>query len=359
MVPGGAEHVTLELSQLLPDADVIVAAASPQCASLAAPIAPRLKALHRRIPANPVVRTIWALRTFEKLASSIRRYDWVIFSGSFAPAAAVKRRDQPNFLYCHTIPRFAYDLFPYYRNQLGRISRPAFDSLTKYVRRHYEEALNCMTRIAANSINTRQRIQRFLALDAEVIYPPCAIADFCWKAASDFYLSTARLEPYKRVDVIIDAFREMPEKKLVVASGGTLYEQLRRRAQGAANIEFSGWLSRAEMADLLANCIASIYIPVDEDFGLSPVESMAAGKPVIAVAEGGIKETIVDEITGILLGPDPTPTALVDAVQRMTPARALSMREACVFQARRFDKERFREQILEFIGMPPGRGSLA
>jgi glycosyltransferase involved in cell wall biosynthesis len=289
------------------------------------------------------------MRAFERFAPSLADYDWVLFSGSFAPMAATQRRGKRNLLYCHTIPRFAYDLRSYYRERLGTVRRPLFDWLVKRVRIRYERAISDMSRIAANSSNTQQRLQAFLRADAGIIYPPCDTAEFGWQGVSDYFLSTARLEPYKRVDIVVDAFLRMPGKKLVVASGGTNEDALRRRAAGAKNIVFTGWLSRAGMAELLARSIASIYIPKDEDFGLSPVESMAAGKPVIGVAEGGLRETILDGETGCLLAPDPTVDAVVNAVTAMTPEKALAMRQACEAQALRFGSGRFREEILAFV----------
>ena len=349
MVPGGAEHVTVEVSRLFPDADVIVAGTSTECLDLTAPIRNRLINLHRHIPGHPLARALWAIRAFERLAPSIADYDWVLFSGSFAPMAAVNRQDKENLLYCHTIPRFAYDLRSYYREKLGTVQRPVFDWLVNRVRIRYERAICHMRRIAANSSNTQQRIQDFLHAGAEIIYPPCDTAEFTWRGVSDYFLSTARLEPYKRVDVVIDAFLRMPDKKLVVASGGSHEDFLRRQAGGAENIVFTGWLSRAGMAELLAKCIASVYVPKDEDFGLSPVESMAAGKPVIGVAEGGLRETVVDGETGFLLAPDPTVEAVVNAVTAMTPERAVAMRQACEARAVRFGRERFRDEILAFV----------
>ena len=350
LVPGGAEHVTVEIAHLFPDADVIVGATSSDCRELTAPIQDRLVTLHRHIPGHPLARALWAMRAFKRFAPSLADYDWVLFSGSFAPMAATQRRNKRNLLYCHTIPRFAYDLRSYYRERLGTVRRPLFDWFVKRVRMRYQKAISQMSRIAANSSNTQQRLKRFLHADADIIYPPCNTAEFTWQGVSDYFLSTARLEPYKRVDVVIDAFLRMPDKKLVVASGGSNEASLRRQAGGAENIVFTGWLSRAGMAELLAKCIASIYIPKDEDFGLSPVESMAAGKPVIGVAEGGLRETVVDGETGCLLAPDPTVEAVIDALTTMTPEKAFAMRHACEARALLFGSERFRDEIRALVG---------
>ena len=97
----------------------------------------------------------------------------------------------------------------------------------------------------------------------------------------------------------------------------------------------------------LGRCVATIYIPRDEDFGMAPIESMAAGKPVIAVAEGGLLETVVDGETGILIKADPSPDDVMQAVQKMPPERSKDMREACERRAKQFDKDVFINKIRE------------
>ncbi len=148
--------------------------------------------------------------------------------------------------------------------------------------------------IVANSENVQRRIKRYLGHDSIVVYPPIDTESFVWGEPQGYYLSTARLTPLKRVATIVEAFVRMPDRQLVVASGGEDEAALRRVApRGHSNIRFTGWTDEAQLRSLISGAIATIYIPVDEDFGMSPVESMAAGKPVIGVAEGGLLETIV------------------------------------------------------------------
>ena len=152
-----------------------------------------------------------------------------------------------------------------------------------------------------------------------------------------FYLSTARVDVLKRVDVVVRAFCDLPDKRLVVVSGGSELARVRELAAGRANIEIRGWTEEAELRRLVGSAIATIYIPRDEDFGISPVESMAAGKPVIGVREGGLTETVVHGETGILLPPDPQPADLARAVTELGPGEALGMRAACQRRAGVFD----------------------
>ncbi|MFA4819920.1 MAG: glycosyltransferase [Candidatus Aenigmatarchaeota archaeon] len=110
--------------------------------------------------------------------------------------------------------------------------------------------------------------------------------------SGDFYLSAARLDPLKRIDMIIRAFKKMPGKKLVVAGAGPQEKQLRKLAYGCRNIEFLGSVSDARMLDLYSTCKATIAANVDEDLGLIAIESHASGKPIAAIKEGGFLETV-------------------------------------------------------------------
>ena len=157
------------------------------------------------------------------------------------------------------------------------------------------------------------------------------------------------MDRLKRVETIVEAFTALPDKRLVVVSGGSELERVRVLAAPHANIEVRGWVSPEELRDLTGRCLATIYIPRDEDFGISPVESMAAGKPVIGVAEGGLLETVKDGQTGILIQANPRPAHVVDAVNAMTAERALTMREACEKRAAGYDEAAFREKMLGLI----------
>jgi len=137
----------------------------------------------------------------------------------------------------------------------------------------------------------------------------------------------------------------MPEKKLVVASGGSDLENLKNLAKDYHNIKFTGWCDNQQLQELIGRCIATIYIPPDEDFGMSPLESMAAGKPVIGVAEGGLLETIVHQETGLLISADLNKKTLIDAVNEISRDKALSMRNACEARAQLFRTEVFIEKM--------------
>lgn len=273
---------------------------------------------------------------------------YTIFSGSLAPMAHARVTGK-KILYCHTPPRILYDQREYYLQGQSPAKRPAYRAFLWAFERAYAKAARSMDLIVSNSQNVAHRLGRYLQLDSEVVPPPVRTADFTWTAQEDFYLSTARVDRLKRVETIVEAFTAMPDKRLVVVSGGSELDRVKAQSAPCPNIEVRGWVSPEDLRDLTGRCLATVYIPRDEDFGISPVESMAAGKPVIGVAEGGLLETVKDGETGILVQANPKPEHVAEAVRAMTPERALSMRPACEKRAARYDESAFREKMLALL----------
>ena len=305
----------------------------------------RLGAVRKLGPAAPIGLAVG----FARQQHAATRSDIRIFSGAFAPFAAPTDDGGVNILYCHTPPRFLYDQRDFYKRRSGIARKLGMAALGPWFRRGYKEAVGRMDLIVANSVNIQKRISTFLGRDSTVVYPPVDTAAFRWRGQEGYYLSTARMSPLKRIDVIIDAFRRMPEKRLIVTSGGDQELALRARAAGAPNITFTGWTSDEQLRELISRAIATIYVPIEEDFGMSPVESMAAGKPVIGVTEGGLLETIIHDQTGILLSSPLDSESLEGAVRTLTPERALAMRPACEAQAQRFNTSHFLDGMRRVI----------
>jgi glycosyltransferase involved in cell wall biosynthesis len=293
-------------------------------------------------------QTLKTLFVFTHRTKFLAEYDWVIFSGSNAPVAVHNHPNGKNILYCHTIPRFVYDLKDYYLSQATWWQKPLLIFLISYLKPRYERAVEKMDVIIANSENVKRRIKKYLNRDAVVIYPPVDVEKYQWIEQGDYYLSTARVESYKRVEYVVRAFMQMPDKKLIVASGGSDLERLQNLATGYSNISFTGWCDDEQWQQLIGKAIATIYIPIDEDFGMSPVESMAAGKPVIGVAEGGLLETVVNGETGVLIQ-DVSVDALVEAVTFISKDKALTMRAACEKRARLFRTQVFLDKMRKLI----------
>lgn len=290
---------------------------------------------------------------FYRARPRLRAFDRRVFSGVAAVLAAPEREAPGrNVFYCHTPPRFIYDQRQSYVTSRGRIWAPLSGALVDGFSALYDRAVDRMHAIVANSRNVQGRIRRYLGRDSVVVYPPCDTDRFEWIGEHGYYLSTARLHALKRVDRIVDAFLTMPDKRLVVVSDGIEAEALRRRAGGADNITFAGAVDEAALRRLIGEAIATIYVPVDEDFGMSPVESMAAGKPVIGVAEGGLLETVVPGETGILVEPDCPSAGIAEAVRALDAPAAARMRSACKARAELFSRQKFVAAMRDILEIP-------
>lgn len=297
----------------------------------------------------PGLKNILLINAFKRKNSFLNGFDTVIYSGFYSPISANNHLEGKNIYYCHTPPRYIYDQHDFYLARAAFWQRPLIKALAGYHKPLYESALRKMSCILTNSENVKSRIKSYLGLDAIVVYPPCNLHKFSFIGQENFYLSMARLDPLKRVDKIVQAFIDMPDKNLVVVSGGVESGRIKRLADGAPNIQVLGWVTEKQLIDLLGNCIATIYIAKDEDFGMSPIESMAAGKPVIGAFEGGLKETVLHEETGILLPANPTISEIQGAVMNMTAQKSKNMRMSCHDRASFFSKEKFLSRMQQII----------
>ncbi|WP_027367030.1 glycosyltransferase [Desulfocurvibacter africanus] len=307
---------------------------------------------------TPGLRQLRLALAFLRRSSFVSNYETAIYSGSYAPLA-VRNPALHNILYCHTPPRFLYDQREHFLSLVAPWQRPLFLALTGWLKSRYEAAVTAMNTVLANSGNVQRRIRSFLGhlvdsapqvLNAEIVYPPCHTGRYAWLGQDGYYLSLARLDALKRVEMVVEAFARMPDKRLVVASTGPELAKIQLRARGLNTISIIGPVGETRLRELLGRCVATVYVPVDEDFGLTPVESMAAGKPVIGVAEGGLLETVLHGETGTLLPPAFGVQDLIQAVRDMTPGRARAMREPCRTRAQLFDITRFLERMTDVAG---------
>lgn len=348
LVQGGAESLTLTLCDAISNLDLGVAFVDEQVFSASFISKQRLK-LFGNITKVVGWQTLKTAYAFENNTHHINDYDRVIFSGSNAPLAIKNRNKQGNILYCHTPPRFIYDLKKHYLSSSPLWQKWLLKLLIAYIQPKYERSIAQMNLVIANSKNVQARLKKYLDQESIVVYPPCHVDKYQWQSQGDYYLSTARVEPYKRIRLIVEAFKKMPDKTLIVASGGSQLAELELLAQGYNNISFTGWCEESKLIDLVNNCIATLYLPMDEDFGISPVESMAAGKPVIGVNEGGVIETVLPNKTGMLCPQNPTVEDITKAVNKMTAEFALRLKESCEQQAQQFSAGIFVEKMQRLL----------
>jgi glycosyltransferase involved in cell wall biosynthesis len=204
--------------------------------------------------------------------------------------------------------------------------------------------------LVANSNAVRDRIQRYWGRDAEVIHPPVNLEDIRPSTADDGYLLVvARLLAYRRVDLLVEAASRLGRRAIVVGEGPEL-TRLRRLA--GPMVTFKGRLDRSEIVSLFQRCHAYV-VPGEEDFGIAPIEAMAAGKPVVAFRAGGALDSVVEGMTGVFFD-RPTPQSLAEAIERLD---AMSFEPAAIrANAERFAPQVFRQQfvaLLERLGVDP------
>lgn len=242
------------------------------------------------------------------------------------------------------------------------MTRQAFRAWVAYSRRLDQRSVGRVDTIVTISENARQRICACYGRDAEVIYPPVDVSRYRFKEYGDFWLSVNRLYPEKRIELQIEAFRSMPDERLVIVGGYAAGDHAGRYAARLMenlpeNVEIRGEVSEEELIDLYAQCRGHVCTALDEDFGLTPIEAMAAGKPVVAVNEGGFCETVTAE-TGMLVDAEPGKVASAVRAVSADPER---YREGCLARAARFDVLRFSTSIREYIAeslMLTGNGGM-
>ena len=281
----------------------------------------------------------------------LKKYDTVIFSGDSISAVRNCTKKTKKIYYCHTPPRYLYDLNSLYLGKVPTVLRPIFKLWFYIFRKAYERDIKKMDLILTNSINTQKRIKRFLWLESKVLYPPVDVKEFQYISTKDYYLSFSRLSTVKRVDHIVKAFQKMPDQKLIVIYGENdpQREDIFNLAEWYENINCITLPGNKWFTKYVGECIATIYVPVDEDFGMIPIEAMAAGKPVLWVDEWGLKESIIHEETGYLISEKAGIDEIIDAVKYLDRAKCLEMKAHCEKRAGDFGLSSFANDLKKHV----------
>jgi glycosyltransferase involved in cell wall biosynthesis len=213
----------------------------------------------------------------------LRDYDLVVSSESGPAKGVLAPSTARHVCYCHTPMRYLWDLYPAYRNEWtsSRVKRAIMTPLAHYLRMWDYASAARVDHFVANSQNVRRRIARSYRRDSEVIPPPVAVETFYSKPSEDYYLIVSELVAYKRLDTAVRVFARNGRKLKIVGSGPE-FSNLRRAA--TPNIAFCGRVTDPERRELYARCRAFL-MPGEEDFGITAVEALASGKPVIALGE--------------------------------------------------------------------------
>ena len=247
--------------------------------------------------------------------------------------------------YCHSPPRYLWEMTEDYARQtsgLGGLGRWAFRRAVAGVRRYDRAAADNVDHFIANSRFVAGRIERCYGRRAKVIYPAVDVAKFrpTGEPPEDFYLIVSELVAYKRVDLAVSACTQLGRRLVVVGDGA---EMRKLRSMAGASVEFRGRVDDAEVACLMARCRAFLH-PQVEDFGLTAVEVQAAGRPVIALGEGGALETVRAGETGLFFDAQ-TVESLVAAIEEFERMRFGVSSENCRKNAEKFSLERFQREL--------------
>jgi len=344
---GGGETVVLEMAKCL-NADIIT---TDTDAVVKIDPSVRVLSLGKTIKFPPLKQISAAARFWA--CDFSKEYDFFIFTGNWSHMAS--RRHHPNLWYCYTPVRAFYDLYTTFVSRQGPITRQMFRAWVFFHKKIDQRSVKYIDRIIAISKNVQGRVRRFHDRDAELIYPPVNTARYRCDEYGDFWLSVNRLYPEKRIELQVEAFRRMPEERLIIVGGYAKGDHASAYAEKIGrnlppNVILRGEVSGNDLIDLYARCRGHICTALDEDYGLTPLEAMASGKPVVAVNEGGYRETVTP-MTGMLVPPD---ADSVIAAVRTISRNPGQYREACEARAREFDVVGFREQVRRAVFGAPG-----
>src|SRR5262245_21106579 len=284
---------------------------------------------------------------------ALSNYDLVL-SSSHCVAKGVYTHRALHIAYTHSPMRYIWDLGDAYLAGGAPLTvRLGLTFSRAYLRRWDLTSSKRVDQFIANSNSVAAKIERIYGRAAKVIYPPVDVEKFYLRDPIEpYYLIVSALVPYKRIDLAVEAFNAI-KLPLKVAGDGPLRRYLQRRAK--SNIEFLGWVDDRKLAELYSQCQALIF-PGEEDFGIAPVEAQASGRPVIAFDKGGLRETIVglEDLspgrypTGIFFS-EQQPESLIAAVGKFEKNRHVFRPEQIRRHVGKFSRERFKQEIAEFI----------
>lgn len=271
-------------------------------------------------------------------------YDLVLSNKSGFCHGVITGPETLHICYCLTPTRYVWRYHQYAQQEnLGRFTRTLMPPILTYLRQWDRLASDRVDHYIAISHTIRKRIAKVYRRDSTIIYPPVDTSRFEPSSQSDnYYLIVGRLVPYRRIDILIEAFNKL-QRPLLIAGSGRDRERLESLA--GPNIQFLGFVPDAELPELMARCRAFMW-PGEEDFGISPIQAMASGRPVIAYAAGGALETVIPGQTGILFE-EQSAEAIVQAVEDLDnmPIDVGNVRE---FSAQ-FDTALFKRKIQQFV----------
>ena len=345
----GGEKVVEALCRMLPDADIFTLFYDPEKVSesirshrVTASYLDPLRRFHRSLlPFMPS-----ALESFD-----LRGYDLIVSSESGPAKGVLAPSTARHVCYCHTPMRYLWELYPAYLNEWtsSALRRALMRPIARNLRLWDFASAARVDDFVANSENVRRRIWKTYRRESSVVHPPVAVETFFHCPPEDYFLAVSELVPYKQLDYAVRAFARSGQR-LKIAGDGPEYSRLKQVSGG--HVEFCGRVPDTELRQLYARCRAFL-LPGEEDFGISTVEALASGKPVIALARGGALETVpVDEPLGGVLYSEASEAGLNRAVAVFEAVEPRICSQELQAWAAQFSEDRFQEKMRRILAPP-------
>ena len=280
-----------------------------------------------------------AVETFD-----LSGYDMILSVSHAVAKGGMTQPHQLHLCYCLTPMRYAWDLQQFYLHNLGFVQKSCARMALHQLRKWDVASAHRVDHFATISHYVASRIKRIYGRESEVIYPPVDVEKIalCEKKG-EYFLTVSRLVPYKNVELIVEAFSKLPDKRLIVIGDGPEMNAIKKKA--TANVEILGFQPESLVQKYLQQARAFIFA-AEEDFGIAPLEAQAAGTPVIALGKGATLETVIDEETGVFFE-EPTICCLIEAIKRF---EVLEFDPKKIRKnAERFSTERFKQEFAQFV----------
>jgi glycosyltransferase involved in cell wall biosynthesis len=348
----GSERVVEQMLELFPEADLFAV-----CDFL--PDSER-GFLKGKVPTTSFIQRLprarrWFRHYLGLMPLAVEQFDLsgydLVLSSSHAVAKGVLTGPATlHVSYVHSPMRYAWDLQHQYLRQ-ARLDRGLKGAVTRWLlakMRAWDHASAARPDvILANSRWIAERIRKTWRRESEVVFPPVDIAGFPYRPSKgNAYVVASRMVPYKRVDLVAEAFRAMPERELVIIGDGPEMPRVRAAAGDARNISIRGRLPQDELVAALQSARAFVFA-AEEDFGIGMVEAQACGTPLIAYGRGGAADIVRDGTSGVLFA-EQSAASIADAVKRFESLDIAPV--SCRENAERFSREAFRGALLDVLG---------
>lgn len=349
---GGSDKVVKAILDVFPDADIYTLVAKKEvCDELGIPWEKVHTSFIQKMPLGTKKhRAYLPLFPFAIEQFDLRGYDVVISSSHCVAKGVLTKADQLHICYCHSPIRYCWDMYNEYleESHLDKGFKSWLVRLMLHPIRQFDAiAGSRVDYYISNSDYVGQRIRKTYRRKATTIHPNIDISNFeLCNDKQEYYLASSRLVAYKKIDTIIEAFNQMPDKKLVVIGGGPNLEAYRKLAKD--NVTVMGYQPFDVLKDKMQHAKAFVFA-ADEDFGMIPIEAQSCGTPVIAYGHGGSLETVNGDKTGLFFN-EQTPEAIVEAVNKFESMGSQPFAPAdCRQWAEGFSEERFKREIKEFV----------